>query len=176
MEVAIKERPIIFGPESIRAIQAGSKTETRRVIKEQPQGQNAPGKWADMEWWTWKTDVLQTTRALTDNLVAACPYGQPGDRLWVRETWADLSARSLSGQSAAYKEFPADRIENERWRSPVTMPRQASRFLLEIGEVHAEVQQEPDDEIPEAGLWVWVLRFKEVEEELNEKLAMIDVG
>ena len=79
----MKERPVLFNGEMVRAILAGQKTQTRRVIKPQPvdvgsgqltwkegtgHGAGAPVK--DAGWWF------------------DCPYGQPGDRLWVRETFA----------------------------------------------------------------------------------------
>lgn len=81
------ERPIIMSADSVQSILDGHKTQTRRVIKPQPRRTTAKGVFADMEWWTWQSDILQSPLALADNLVVHCPYGQPGDRLWVRETW-----------------------------------------------------------------------------------------
>jgi hypothetical protein len=57
--MSAKERPILFSGPMVRAILDGSKTQTRRAVK--PQSANPA--------------------------VIPCPYGAPGDRLWVRETW-----------------------------------------------------------------------------------------
>ena len=66
----MKERPILFSAPMVRALLAGTKTQTRRIVKAR-----------DLEW----MDVHQGLRE-PDN-AERCPYGQPGDRLWVRETW-----------------------------------------------------------------------------------------
>ena len=66
----MKERPIIFSAPMVRALLAGTKTQTRRIVKAR-----------DLEW----MDVHQGLRE-PDN-AERCPYGQPGDRIWVRETW-----------------------------------------------------------------------------------------
>jgi hypothetical protein len=67
--VAVRERPILFSGPMVRAILDGPKTQTRRVVK--PAWQGLPLDNPD-----YRSDAL-----------ARCPYGQPGDRLWVRETW-----------------------------------------------------------------------------------------
>ena len=66
----MKERPILFSGAMVRALLADAKTQTRRIVKAR-----------DLEW----MDVHQGLRE-PDN-AERCPYGQPGDRLWVRETW-----------------------------------------------------------------------------------------
>lgn len=73
----MKERPILFNGAMVRAILAGQKTQTRRVIKEPNNG---------------VTTLMDNGQPLAldhdDQWVQRpCPYGQPGDRLWVRETW-----------------------------------------------------------------------------------------
>ena len=75
----MKERPILFSAPMVRAILAGTKTQTRRVVKPQPTHFNPAGV---------------PRRVNPDggaSAVIACPYGQPGDRLWVREAWAPLT-------------------------------------------------------------------------------------
>ncbi len=77
-----KERPILFSAPMVRAILDGRKTVTRRVCKPQPSA-NAHTKSADgspmTSWWETGKDIVR------------CPYGQPGERLWVRETWGVIS-------------------------------------------------------------------------------------
>lgn len=66
-----REHPIIFTEPMVRAILAGSKTQTRRVVKGWPLG--------------WLAEFTPEFVAATGN--RACPHGAPGDRLWVRETF-----------------------------------------------------------------------------------------
>lgn len=78
----IKERPILFSAPMVRAILEGRKTVTRRACKPQPSA-NAHTTCASGNpmgaWWETGKDIIR------------CPYGRPGDRLWVRETWGVIS-------------------------------------------------------------------------------------
>lgn len=78
----MKERPIIFRGDMVRAILDGRKTQTRRVVKvrEHPQAERV--QHFEGERWDWlRYDGLKLA-------TFRCPYGQPGDRLWVRETFS----------------------------------------------------------------------------------------
>lgn len=84
----MRERPILFSSAMVRAILDGRKTMTRRVVKPQPHG-DSPGVYADLynhgpEWAFWLPD-----NRMTETRTWPCPYGVPGNRLWVRETWQD---------------------------------------------------------------------------------------
>ena len=68
-----KERPILFNADMVNAILDGRKSQTRRVVKPQPPS----GIQSDLPGW--------------NALARRCPYGKPGDRLWVRETWGVVS-------------------------------------------------------------------------------------
>ena len=70
-------KPILFSGDMIRAILEGRKTQTRRVIKQQPPT-SSPEIWM-MPDGIWLSDI--------NDFAVKCPYGQPGDLLWVRETW-----------------------------------------------------------------------------------------
>ena len=87
----MKKRQILFSGPMVRAIPDGHKTQTRRVIKPQPNGKSTdadPHAWR----WKWKHDIEWGKDAHgKDLLLEHCPYGQPGDRLWVRETWATVN-------------------------------------------------------------------------------------
>lgn len=80
----MKERPILFIGPMVRAILEGRKTVTRRALRTQPV--------LDGEFWVlgaagWSVHAKSVTPVAGHSLAGACPYGQPGDRLWVRENW-----------------------------------------------------------------------------------------
>lgn len=84
----MRERPILFSSPMVRAILEGRKTQTRRTVKPQPAFD------PHREQWSWENKAghiaWSGTRPQAAALLGAreiCPYGQPGDRLWVRETW-----------------------------------------------------------------------------------------
>lgn len=84
----MNERPILFSGPMVRAILDGRKTQTRRVLKEQPNpipvGLPKPGVVYTSGWFEGKP--------APNYVLEKCPYGQPGHRLWVRETWASPSS------------------------------------------------------------------------------------
>lgn len=124
----IKERPILFSAPMVRAILAGTKTQTRRVIKPHPQ------MVTDHRMAPWEGDpaVLMELLASTGR---RCPYGQPGDRLWVREAWADCD--KLVRYYADEDVHPL-----RRKRPSIHMPRWASRITLEVTGVRVERLQD----------------------------------
>lgn len=176
-QTAIKERPIIFSAPMIQALQRG-KSETRRVIKPQPETYTLEDGRSMTKWEVpyFKCDVLEFIPPLW-----TCPYGQPGDRLWVRETW-DRSA--IDPNHVYYKADNPTPIY--QWNSPIFMPRWASRFLKELTGVSAARPQDMTeaDAIAEgfnnlaefaaywdiinpaypftSNPWWWVLRFREL--------------
>lgn len=135
----MKERPILFSAPMVRALLAGTKTQTRRVVKPQPAGAwAAPGK-------------------------TTCPYGVPGDRLWVRESaWFDRA--QVDGVDGIRCFFPGREVRfstgqagtapfvcsaemldintSLRKRPSIHMPRWASRITLEITAVRVERLQD----------------------------------
>ena len=87
----MKERPILFSGAMVRALSDGSKTQTRRVIKDQSIGERfshmTDTGLAHLEWLgepSCGSGVWDVPEYSAD---VASPYGQPGDRLWVRESW-----------------------------------------------------------------------------------------
>ena len=129
-EATIKMRPIIFSGEMVRAILDGSKTQTRRLIKPQPANVDAAGRWYRMP-----------SGGLSLNCYD-CPYGRPGDRLWVRETWSYAVMRSVIDGSdvvvTSYRAIEGAMMLGGRWRPSIHMPRGASRLTLEITEVRVQ--------------------------------------
>jgi hypothetical protein len=110
------ERPIIFSGEMVRAILEGRKTQTRRVVKH----------------------IEDNSPVITDPRIfnKPCPYGQPGDRLWVREAF------QLDDSDPTFVYFRADGKQCNWWRPSIHMPRWASRITLEITGVRVERLQE----------------------------------
>ncbi len=172
----MKERPILFSGPMVRAILERRKTMTRRVmdidhkhfvecqgfriVEEnifqtagnlRNHGVMASGLYAEMlgdAYYDLKVELIR------------CPFGQPGDRLWVRETWGDITAdhplckdgrKPTSGDRIVYRANPADDYQwgidksgqgDFCWRPSIHMPRWASRILLEITAVRVERVQD----------------------------------
>lgn len=149
----------------VRAILEGRKTQTRRVIKTQPQesysqgytnGEPDPAKrfsygWSwQKDWWCSHVDVR------SPNMSELCPYGKAGDRLWVRETFCV----GYEYERGKFTALPFDGCENVRrafyratdndapdepkrpWKPSIHMPRWASRITLEIVNVRVERVQD----------------------------------
>lgn len=113
----MKARPILFQSDMVRAILDGRKTQTRRVVKPQPQGFDAH----KMDW--------------------GCPYGQPGDLLWVRETvWIESDGTPVYRADGEFLDGWTQR--GLRWRPSIHMPRWASRLTLRVTGVRVQRLQE----------------------------------
>jgi hypothetical protein len=141
-----KERPILFSGPMVRAILDGRKTQTRRVVKPQPDFpllcRILDGTWGECfsgeDWF--------------------CPYGQPGDFMWVREKWNVIECFEDGEGGYPFSSIPktrpahscclyaADRIDDGPWRPSIHMPRWASRILLRIKSVRVERLQEITEE------------------------------
>jgi len=184
----MKERPIIFSYAMIKAIMAGSKTFTRRIVKDPYQ--NFP----------------KVTKHITSNefdfhlfdgigKYTTCPYGSPGDHLWVRETWD----QGCMGGAIFKADYSEEELINApggvfKWKSPFHLKRINARLFLEIISTNVERVQEitkinairegflafptrsltPDlnfqlywkalngNESYDANPWVWVIEFKRI--------------
>ena len=153
----MKERPILFKGDMVTAILDGRKTQTRRVLKPQP-AQDGPLTWsaATHGWWGFTSARIPLTKKWR------CPYGVPGDKLWVRETWRELDrdhrglgrpclGRDGGTHSIQYqaefahitKSLRRDwRAAGIKWRSALFMPRKFSRITLDVLDVRAERVQD----------------------------------
>lgn len=139
----MKERPILFGAPMVRAILEGRKTQTRRVMKPIPQ------MVTDHNIVTWDGDAAALMRLL-DQTGRHCPYGQSGDRLWVRETWCRefespsycYRADDAPGEKAEFVDAEGRPVRGSRWKPSIHMPRSASRILLEVTNVRVERLQD----------------------------------
>jgi len=166
---AIKERPILFSAPMVRAILEGRKTVTRRAMKVQPV---LNGKFWQVYGAGWSDGVTSVPAVPGHSLSTKCPYGTPGDRLWVRETWYcdhfevmrgpylkpdDLDIGEARGDGTLV--YAADGLtpyeaDQPVWKPSIHMPRWACRILLEITAVRVERLQDitPNQCIAE-GAW-----------------------
>lgn len=170
------ERPILFSGAMVRANlrQVDPKRQTRRVMKNQPpdpaEVQKLSGDgfsiftdhqcpdWFRVAGPVWAVRELMNKRGMDPRWI--CPYGKPGDRLWVRETWCPATWGSYEPRkeiprsaSEALIQFRADFVDGSsadydgHWKPSIHMPRWASRLTLEIVKVRVERVQD----ISEAG-------------------------
>lgn len=170
----MSERPILMNAAMVRAILEGRKTQTRRPVKTDIAGRVSLGGRS------WHID--------DPNCIKACPLGKPGDRLWVRETFAivpggkglratvryaaDGALRAVMSDVDVMTRYGINASTSDRWRPSIHMPRWASRFILEITDVRVERVQDISEagamaegiELPENGTW----RDYCVEPESNE--------
>lgn len=149
----MKERPIIFNAEMVRAILGGRKTQTRRLVPEwqlPSETKQDAGDYPDNRWMAiaqrdrrWGFGVFGATEEscaaqLTESL---CPFGSRDDRLWVRETFAvGLCTKSTMAYRATHKPEDLDEGWDERirWKPSIHMPRYASRINLIITNAHVQ--------------------------------------
>ena len=163
----MKEHPILFSGPMVRAILEGRKTMTRRVVKPQPEWRYMAGLFGS---WVFKGGLLYPNAK--PDVLALCPYGQPGDRLWVRETWQYFGFSDEGEPCICYladhgREWPhvpqpeADKVDciwadlsdpgnfsisgracDNRWRPSIHMPHWANRITLEITGVRLDRLQD----------------------------------
>lgn len=153
----MKERPILFSAPMVRAILEGRKTVTRRVVKPAFPASVFEVQPFAGDHSTWMPVRPGTSNEPWEEQIRVCPYGKPGDRLWVRETFARvgttdpgyLTYRATYPRClpAGLENVPADiRDAGERWRPSIHMPRAACRILLEVIDVRVERLQDISEE------------------------------
>jgi hypothetical protein len=158
----MKDRPILFNGPMVRALLDGRKTQTRRAMKLQPikdvswaGGHYIPGS---------KRTEGSRISVEAPYVGLACPYGQPGDRLWVRETW-------MYGQEpkAIYRADTPVTPDGQAWRPSIHMPRAVSRITLEIVSVRVERLQDISEADAEAEGVGFLRHVPDVDETLTAK-------
>lgn len=152
----MKSRPILFSAPMVRAILDSSKTQTRRIVKGAPDCPN--GWYADAynktdKWTFWGPRETEESGKCALPMFKN-PYGQVGDQLWVRETWAIASkatdlvkvyyaASEKQSHTEFHEYFPVELAKDmsptwPKYRPSIHMPRWASRITLEITGVRVE--------------------------------------
>jgi len=137
-----KERPILFNTAMVKAVLAGTKTQTRRIVK------NHSRLSQDIS----KVDLRKWVNDHPAYILSFCPYGKPGDILWVRERWQHhyrLVQEPITYEPNSIKDFvykaddpPASLQLHEMWRPSIHLPKVGSRIWLRIKDVRVERLQE----------------------------------
>lgn len=117
----VNYKPIIFSRAMIHALQNDAKIETRRPVNPS----NEVHKWLA---YGVSTPDLESTGP-ENNL---CPYGVPGDILWVREKFAPPSAAQIDDAYMYAADYPVNPFAKGIWRPSIHMPRKACRIFLEV--------------------------------------------
>lgn len=137
----MKERPILFNSEMVKAILEGRKTQTRRLVKEKLISEQAEFECGN------RPNVIRSEPSLQYYIDNGCPFGQVGDHLWVRETF-----RLYDSDECPHADFPCscprhgtplfkashDCDDGEKWTPSIHMPRSACRLVLEIINIRIE--------------------------------------
>jgi len=141
------EIPILFSTPMVQAILANRKTMTRRT-RNLEEINNNPGQWEFVE--TVGRSALFQNKKTGELRYIRCPYGQPGDILWVRETWyknypheygrywyradgEEIDMPTIYGGTAIY-----GKADGLKWRPSIHMPREAARLFLTNKKVRVE--------------------------------------
>lgn len=135
----MKQRPILFQGAMVRALLDGTKTQTRRVVK--------AARDPNIDCWMTPGEIALDSATVQEHI---SPYGQPGDQLWVRESWSEPT--SLDPGPTFYRaDYPAcvpshfsnvPPIESIKWKPSIHMRRDQCRIILEITGVRVERLQD----------------------------------
>ena len=151
----IKERPILFSAPMVRAILEDRKTVMRRAVKGfQIPTEDTAIPIGDRQRWSaigqrdpcygfcaFRSTEAECAKEL--EVYAPCPYGKPGERLWVRETWARIRVAQAPDQEwVVYRECDNRTDYGGPWKPGIHMFRRDSRILLEITDVRVERLQD----------------------------------
>lgn len=176
------DKPILFNAEMVRAILDGRKTQTRRVVKPQP--------WYEKNYWFYEYkkgcshyigDVFPTEHWALENMLPYCPYGQVGDRLWVKEdifihcSFAGKTQISYQATNDSYRMFDFE-IEHKRsFRAALFMSKKFARIFLEVTDIRVERVQDISNEdiraegAAEFGCTTHRLNFQTLWDSINKK-------
>jgi hypothetical protein len=136
------DRPILFSTPMVRALLAGTKTQTRRLagvpmIEQQPNGywhiRNRHG------------GVVNAVDGQQGQIAADYLPIQPGDRLWVRETWRPVHSGDPSMGAEYRADHPDDWRDDTKWKPGIHMFRWASRLTLHVTDVRVQRLQDIDE-------------------------------
>jgi len=174
------EIPILFSTPMVQAILANRKTMTRRT-RNLEEINNNPGQWEFVE--TVGRSALFQNKKTGELRYIRCPYGQPGDILWVRETWSLLNgfnrkewkkmfpesemidtSDNIFCYKADYSQTALDyqKQKGERWNPSIFMPREAARLFLTVKNVRVErLQDISQEDIEHEGLWHYSQEYRE---------------
>ncbi len=155
----MKEHPILFTGEMVRVILDGRKTQTRRLVKS-INGFGRVTQFGETQTngylWTFRDRHGRWQDLRDSSLIERCPYGVPGDKLYVRETWAQAErgdewdywrGKPDKRLPVLYRaDNPTLGADDEYWRPSIHMPRWASRITLVVESVRVERVQDITEE------------------------------
>lgn len=153
MNTEVKHRPILFSGEMVRAILEGRKTQTRRVVKFPKRAIEELGD-EEITLTRMQDGYKDGTRPVwgcddePNWFSTSCPYGKPGDVLWVREACAHTNQLNIhpsdENYGVVYKADgePWEDYEGWRWRPSIHMPKAVCRLFLKIKSVRVERLQD----------------------------------
>lgn len=177
----MKEHPIIFSTEMVKAIIEDRKTQTRRIIMPQPDdsGLHDHTKFP-MSLQSELTDWWGTVEENGESKKFNCRYGKPGDILWVRETW-NTDGDFIDYKADMWNDIASWAFSPPGWKPSIHMPRKACRIFLEVTNIRVErVQDITEDDAKKEGFreiddpgagnqyFAWEL-FEKYWNKLNEK-------
>ncbi|THJ35971.1 hypothetical protein E8K88_01440 [Lampropedia aestuarii] len=161
----MKETGLMFKAPLVRAILSGQKTQTRRIVKPQPSAGKSFQGWV-ISSSGGKHDGKAVWGAGSGHFIseserARCPYGKPGDRIYVRETWCrQVDEDGFLLDAYWYRASTPDVVNSEDgekspWRPSIHMPKHVARIWLEITGVRVERLQDisHDDAMAEGMAW-----------------------
>jgi len=161
---APKEHPILFSGPMVQAIMEERKTQTRRIFKDHPRLASDVNK----------VDLKQWLKDYPELILNYCPYGKPGDLLWVREAFNYSSKNDLSeneihiealGSHIVFRaSSPTEHPDRgkSKWKPSIHMPKAAARIWLEVEETTVERLQEISrDDCLKEGLDIHGAQFKD---------------
>lgn len=200
--MTVRVRPVIFSGEMVRRILDGTKSQTRRICRKAYDEFNEPAGAVHPDgagtgwiaWWPGPVSAEETVRRYPGAEGFRCPFGLPGDHLYVRETWRARWTMPEDGRSAnedlgrpigVLAEHTIYRADEEwhkgaGWKPAIHMPRECSRILLEITAVRVErLQAIGTEDIKAEGIWSteplthsqYRQRFHAVWDAINRKRA-----
>jgi hypothetical protein len=150
----MKEIPVLFSTSMVKAISEGSKTQTRRLVKPLPHPYGTEIIDSGRPWYKgkgrWHNRVQVNDKPVRYEIVSLhdCRYGQPCDRLWVRETWQHTKCLNINPEDENYGfVYKADGDDWEffdgwTWKPSIHMPKAAARIWLEVINVRVERLQD----------------------------------
>lgn len=157
------EKPILFSTAMVQAILEDRKTQTRRVVKPQPVMYDFGPGGISLAWVSPTTvdgyDAVGVNRVQETPGYLKCPYGKPGDILWVRETWKYYEKAVGKGESFHIKKFLAYKADEDnnniqkscewfegKWHPSIHMPREVARLFLTVKSIRVERLQDITEE------------------------------
>lgn len=153
------ERPILFSAPMVRAILAGTKTQTRRLVTRLrgfgPITEFGPSTTPGYDW-HFRDKRMLWHDISTERLFECCPYGKPGEGLWGREAWSVMNRERSTVILCGHHREPEDGLDivyrateehsHRGWRPSIHLPRWASRLPLDVKDIRIQRLQDISEE------------------------------